>query len=191
LGAFITSFLEPILYNRKIILYEVFLGLLVVIGTAIIFKTQFHYLEGIIYAFISVILSVFFTLFNGKLVGKISSFTISFYELIGGFITVSLLLIISNDFNTDLFYLKSSDVLWLFILGTVCTAYAFVISVDVMKHLSPFSIMLSINMEPIYGIVLAIIFLNESENMSYEFYIGFLLIFLSVILNGILKLKQK
>lgn len=191
LGAFITSFLEPILYNRKIILYEVFLGLLVVIGTAIIFKTQFHYLEGIIYAFISVILSVFFTLFNGKLVGKISSFTISFYELIGGFITVSLLLIISNDFNTDLFYLKSSDVLWLFILGTVCTAYAFVISVDVMKHLSPFSIMLSINMEPIYGIVLAIIFLNESENMSYEFYIGFLLIFLSVILNGIFKLKQK
>jgi drug/metabolite transporter (DMT)-like permease len=60
-----------------------------------------------------------------------------------------------------------------------------------MKHLSPFSIMLSINMEPIYGIVLAIIFLNESENMSYEFYIGFLLIFFSVILNGILKLKQK
>ena len=191
LGAFITSFLEPILYNRKIILYEVFLGFLVVIGTAIIFKTQFHYLEGIIYAFISVILSVFFTLFNGKLVGKISSFTISLYELIGGFITVSLLLIISDDLNTNLFYLKSGDVLWLFILGTVCTAYAFVISVDVMKHLSPFSIMLSINMEPIYGIVLAIIFLNESENMSYEFYIGFLLIFFSVILNGILKHKQK
>tara|TARA_B110000238_G_C16142721_1_gene447312 strand:+ start:7459 stop:8334 length:876 start_codon:yes stop_codon:yes gene_type:complete len=191
LGAFITSFLEPILYNRKIILYEVFLGFLVVIGTAIIFKTQFHYLEGIIYALISVILSVFFTLFNGKLVGKISSFTISLYELIGGFITVSLLLIISDDLNTNLFYLKSGDVLWLFILGTVCTAYAFVISVDVMKHLSPFSIMLSINMEPIYGIVLAIIFLNESENMSYEFYIGFLLIFFSVILNGILKLKQK
>lgn len=191
LGAFITSFLEPILYNRKIILYEVFLGFLVVIGTAIIFKTQFHYLEGIIYALISVILSVFFTLFNGKLVGKISSFTISLYELIGGFITVSLLLIISDDLNTNLFYLKSGDVLWLFILGTVCTAYAFVISVDVMKHLSPFSIMLSINMEPIYGIVLAIIFLNESENMSYEFYIGFLLIFFSVILNGILKHKQK
>ena len=119
LGAFITSFLEPILYNRKIILYEVFLGFLVVIGTAIIFKTQFHYLEGIIYAFISVILSVFFTLFNGKLVGKISSFTISLYELIGGFITVSLLLIISDDLNTNLFYLKSGDVLWLFILGTV------------------------------------------------------------------------
>jgi len=141
--------------------------------------------------------SLIFSPLNAKLnstvkyFGKISSFTISLYELIGGFITVSLLLIISDDLNTNLFYLKSGDVLWLFILGTVCTAYAFVISVDVMKHLSPFSIMLSINMEPIYGIVLAIIFLNESENMSYEFYIGFLLIFFSVILNGILKLKQK
>ena len=81
--------------------------------------------------------------------------------------------------------------MWLFILGTICTAYAFVISVEVMKHLTPYSVMLSINMEPIYGIILAIVFLNESENMSYEFYIGFLLIFISVILNAILKLKQK
>ena len=79
----------------------------------------------------------------------------------------------------------------LFILGTICTAYAFVISVEVMKHLTPYSVMLSINMEPVYGILLAIVFLNESENMSFDFYIGFLLIFISVILNGVLKLKQK
>ena len=191
LGAFITSFLEPILYKRKIIFYEVVLGFLVVVGTAIIFKTQFHYLEGILYALGSVVLSVFFTLFNGKLIGKISSFTISFYELLGGFVTISILLIMNNDFDTDLLLLKREDIVWLFVLGTICTAYAFVISVEVMKHLSPYSVMLSINMEPIYGIVLAIIFLNESENMSYEFYIGFLLIFTSVILNGIVKLSDK
>tara|TARA_B100001173_G_scaffold298617_1_gene296382 strand:+ start:2390 stop:3265 length:876 start_codon:yes stop_codon:yes gene_type:complete len=191
LGAFITSFLEPILYKRKIIFYEVVLGFLVVVGTAIIFKTQFHYLEGILYALGSVVLSVFFTLFNGKLIGKTSSFTISLYELLGGFVTISILLIITNDFNRDLFLLEKDDFIWLFVLGTICTAYAFVISVEVMKHLTPYSVMLSINMEPVYGIVLAIVFLNESENMSYEFYIGFLLIFISVILNAILKLKQK
>ena len=191
LGAFITSFLEPILYKRKIVFYEVILGLLVVAGTAIIFKTQFHYLEGILYALVSVILSVFFTLFNGKLIGKTSSFTISLYELMGGFLTISILLIINNDLNLDLLSLKNNDFVWLFILGTICTAYAFVISVEVMKHLTPYSVMLSINMEPVYGILLAIVFLNESENMSFDFYIGFLLIFISVILNGILKLKQK
>ena len=179
------------MYRRKIVFYEVILGLLVVAGTAIIFKTQFHYLEGILYALVSVILSVFFTLFNGKLIGETSSFTISLYELLGGFLTISILLIINNDLNLDLLSLKNNDFVWLFILGTICTAYAFVISVEVMKHLTPYSVMLSINMEPVYGILLAIVFLNESENMSFDFYIGFLLIFISVILNGVLKLKQK
>ena len=191
LGAFMTSFLEPLFYKKKIILYEVFLGLLVVLGTAIIFKTQFKYVEGIIYSLISVIFSVLFTLINGKLVGQASSYTISLYELLGGFITLSFILILSNDFNTELFVLKNNDFLWLLILGTICTAYAFVVSVDVMKHLSPYSLMLSINMEPIYGILLASLFLNESKNMSYQFYMGFSFIFLAVILNGILKIRQK
>ena len=191
LGAFMTSFLEPMFYKKKIILYEVFLGLLVVLGTAIIFKTQFKYMEGIIYSLISVIFSVLFTLINGKLVGQASSYTISLYELLGGFITLSFILILSNDFNTELFVLKNNDFLWLLILGTICTAYAFVVSVDVMKHLSPYSLMLSINMEPIYGILLASLFLNESKNMSYQFYVGFSFIFLAVILNGILKIRQK
>ncbi|MAU63900.1 MAG: EamA family transporter [Flavobacteriaceae bacterium] len=191
LGAFLTSFLEPLFYRKKIILYEVFLGLLVVTGTIIIFNTQFHYLEGILFAFGSVLFSVFFTLLNGKLVGRISSFTISFYELVGGLITVSFILLINNDFNLNLFNLKPTDLGWLLILGTVCTAYAFVISVDVMKHLSPYSLMLSINMEPIYGIILAIIILNESNDMSFEFYLGFIMIFMAVIMNGIFKLKQK
>ena len=191
LGAFMTSFLEPLFYKKKIIFYEVFLGLLVVLGTAIIFKTQFKYMEGIIYSLISVIFSVLFTLINGKLVGQASSYTISLYELLGGFITLSFILILSNDFNAELFILKNNDFLWLLILGTICTAYAFVVSVDVMKHLSPYSLMLSINMEPIYGILLAGLFLNESKNMSYQFYVGFSFIFLAVILNGILKIRQK
>ena len=191
LGAFMTSFLEPMFYKKKIIFYEVFLGLLVVLGTAIIFKTQFKYIEGIIYSLISVIFSVLFTLINGKLVGQASSYTISLYELLGGFITLSFILILSNDFNTELFVLKNNDFLWLLILGTICTAYAFVVSVDVMKHLSPYSLMLSINMEPVYGILLASLFLNESKNMSYQFYLGFSFIFLAVVLNGILKIRQK
>ena len=170
LGAFMTSFLEPLFYKKKIILYQVLLGLLVVLGTAIIFKTQFKYMEGIIYSLISVIFSVLFTLINGKLVGQASSYTISLYELLGGFITLSFILILSNDFNTELFVLKNNDFLWLLILGTICTAYAFVVSVDVMKHLSPYSLMLSINMEPIYGILLSSLFLNESKNLSYQFF---------------------
>ena len=190
LGAFLTSFLEPLFYKRKIILYEVFLGVFVVVGTSLIFKSQYYYIEGIFYALISVFLSVIFGLINGKLIEEASSLVISIYELLGGFILITLILIFAGDFNNTFFDLSKSDLLWLILLGTVCTAYAFVISVDVLKHLSPYSLMISINMEPVYGIILAIIILNESSQLSLEFYIGFILIFLSVILNGIIKLGK-
>ena len=190
LGAFLTSFLEPLFYKRKIILYEVFLGVFVVVGTSLIFKSQYYYIEGIFYALISVFLSVIFGLINGKLIEEASSLVISIYELLGGVILITLILIFAGDFNNTIFDLSKSDLLWLILLGTVCTAYAFVISVDVLKHLSPYSLMISINMEPVYGIILAIIILNESSQLSLEFYIGFILIFLSVILNGIIKLSK-
>ena len=191
LGAFITSILEPLFYKRKIILYEVIFGLIIVIGMSLIFNSQYQYIEGIIYALISVLLSVFFGLINGKLINKASSLVISIYELIGGVFLISLLLLFSNDFNDEFFKLSEDDFFWLLILATVCTAYAFVISVDVLKHLTPYSLMISINMEPVYGIILAIVLLNEFNNLSFDFYLGFILIFSSVLLNGIFKLKEK
>jgi drug/metabolite transporter (DMT)-like permease len=191
LGAFLTSFLEPLFYGRKIILYEIIFGLIVVIGMSLIFNSQYHYLEGIIYALISVLLSVFFGLINGKLIKEASSLAISIYELLGGVLLISIILLFSDRIDSEFFDISKIDFYWLLILATVCTAYAFVISVDVLKHLSPYSLMISINMEPVYGIILAIIFLNESKDLSFNFYLGFILIFSSVILNGVFKLKNK
>ena len=168
LGAFLTSFLEPLLYKRKIIKYEVILGVLIVIGMSLIFKSQYHFYEGIIYAFISVILSVVFALLNGKLISKSSALVISLYELFGGVILISLILLFQGKFQLNFFEISTSDALWLIILGTICTAYAYVVSVDVLKHLTPYSTMISINMEPIYGIILAIIILNENKYLRNE-----------------------
>ncbi len=191
LGAFITSFLEPFFYKKKIVKYEVFLGIIVVTGTIIVFKTQFHYLEGIIYALIAVMFSVFFTLINGKIINYLPSLTISFYELASGFLILSFILLIRGEFSSEIFKITLDDLLWLLILGTLCTAYAFVISVDVMRHLSPYTLMISINMEPIYGMLLAYLILSDNEQMSSQFYTGFSLIFFSVIMNGYLKHRAK
>ena len=190
LGAFLTSLLEPIFYRRKIILYEIIFGLIVVIGMSLIFKSQFQYIEGILYALVSVFLSVLFGLINGKLINKASSLAISIYELLGGVLLISIILLLSDKINSDFFNLSENDFYWLLILAIVCTAYAFVVSVDVLKHLSPYSLMISINMEPVYGIILAIILLDESNDLLFNFYLGFILIFSSVILNGIFKLKN-
>lgn len=189
LGAFITSFLEPFFYKKKIVKYEIIFGIIVAAGTIIVFKTQLHYLEGIIYALIAVLFSVFFTLINGKIINYLPSLTISFYELSSGFFIISFILLLRGDFSSELIKITQDDLLWLLILGTICTAYAFVISVDVMKHLSPYTIMISINMEPIYGMLLAYLLLGDNEKMSSLFYVGFFLIFFSVIMNGYLKLR--
>lgn len=87
--------------------------------------------------------------------------------------------------------LSLEDFGWLFILASVCTAYAFIASVAVMKHLSPYTVMLTINLEPVYGIILALFIFEEKEKMNPQFYIGATIILLTVILNGVIKNVEK
>ena len=77
--------------------------------------------------------------------------------------------------------------MYLLLLSSVCTAYAFIVSVDVMKHLTPYTVMLTVNLEPVYAIILALIVFGESEEMNSEFYLGAGIVLFVVLLNGILK----
>lgn len=190
-GAFFTSILEPIFYKRKIIWYEVLFGLIVIIGLYIIFKVEGDYWLGIILALTSAFLSALFSVINGKFAKEYHAATISFYELIGGVGFISIYLLATQQFSVDFFSISLSDLGWLFILASICTAYAFIASVHVMKHLSPYTVMLTINMEPIYGIILALLVFDEKEKMNPSFYIGASIILSTVILNGILKNYQK
>lgn len=189
-GAFVTALLEPVFYKRKFVNYEIILGLLVVFGLGIILDAEFGYIQGIIYASLAVIFSVAFTLINGVAVKKTDAKVMSFYQLATGAAFTTLFLGFSDGFHTDFFLLNTSDVLWLTVLATVCTAYAFVVSIAVMRHMTPFSVMLGINMEPVYGILLAVAIFGDSERMHGSFYIGTAMILIAVMANGILKLKN-
>jgi len=167
------------------------LGLLVVFGLAIILDAEFSYINGIIYATLAMLFSVAFTLINGVAVKKSDPKVMSLYQLATGALFTTVFLGFSQGFDSDFFLLSSTDTLWLVILATVCTAYAFVVSIAVMRHLSPFSIMLGINMEPVYGILLAVLIFGDSERMHASFYIGTLLILIAVMVNGFLKLKKQ
>lgn len=190
-GAFFTSILEPLFYNRKIIWYEVLFGLLVVSGLYIIFNVEGDYWLGIVLALTSAILSALFTVINGKFAKEYNASTVSFYELLGGVLFLSVYMFFDSVFTKEFFILSLSDLGWLFILASVCTAYAFIASVAVMKHLSPYTVMLTINLEPIYGIILAILVFQEKEKMNPQFYIGAAIILMTVILNGIIKNVEK
>lgn len=190
-GAFFTSFLEPIFYGRKVIWYEVFFGLLVISGLYIIFNVEGDYWLGIVLALTSAFLSALFSVINGKFAKEYNASTISFYELLGGVLFLSFYLLLNNQFTKEFFTLSLNDFGWLFILASVCTAYAFIASVAVMKHLSPYTVMLTINLEPVYGIILALFIFQDKEKMNPQFYIGASIILLTVILNGIIKNIEK
>lgn len=190
-GAFFTSLIEPIFFGKKIIWYEIFFGLIVVAGLCIIFNVEGQYVEGILLALLSAFLSASFAVINSKFVKDYEPTVISVYELAGGVLFFSIFLLFTNSFTADFFQLKLHDLLYLFILSSICTAYAFIASTAVMKYLSPYTVMLTINLEPIYGIILAVIIFKEKEQMSTGFYFGALLIVITVILNGILKSRTK
>ena len=186
-GAFFASLMEPIAYGRKIIWYEVVFGLIVIAGLYIIFKVEGQFLYGILLALTSAFLSALFSIINGKFAKEYNPTIISFYELLGGVLFFSIFLLFSNSFKASFFKVSNSDWIYLIILSTFCTAYAFIASVKVMKFLTPYTVMLTINLEPIYGIILAVIVFKDKEKMTSDFYIGAIIILATVIINGIVK----
>ena len=183
-GAFFTSLLEPLFFKRKVLLYEFLLGLVVIGAIAMIFSLRTEFMWGIFSALVSAFLSALFSVINGKLTHNHESELITFYELAGGWLALSLAFIFTGNMNLSLFPVATSDWVYLLILGSVCTAYPFIESVRVMRLLSPFTVMLSINLEPVYGIILAYFFLGDNEKMSPAFYSAALLIIAVLFANA-------
>ena len=190
-GAFFASFLEPIFFKRKIIGYEVIFGLIVIIGLYIIFKVESAYLSGILLALLASFLGTLFSIFNGMMVKSHNATVISFYELLFGVVFITIYILSIDGFDNAFFNLSGSDWTYLIILASICTAYAFIASVHVMKWISPYTVMLTTNMEPVYGILLALLILREKEYMSPTFYLGAIIILITVVLNGIIKTRKK
>lgn len=190
-GAFFTALLEPFWYGRKMVGYELVFGLIVMLGLYIMFRVETGFLNGILLALVSSFLSATFSLINGKLTQEQRPSIISFCELGSGVLFLSIYLVFSGSFDQKFFQLSVNDWMYIFILASVCTAYAFIASVKILKYISPYTVMLTINLEPVYGIILAFLLLGESEKLNPLFYVGALLILTTVVANGILKNRKK
>jgi drug/metabolite transporter (DMT)-like permease len=186
-GAFFTSLIEPIFFRRRIKSLEIILGLFVIIGLYIIFNFESQYQLGIIYALISSFLGSLFAVLNGLFIKKYDENRISLYQLLFGTLFVLVYLIINGQITTEFFQLQQMDWFYLFVLSSVCTAYAFIASVKVMKYISPYTVMLTINLEPIYAIILALFIFGDKEKMNPEFYLGAAIVLGVVLVNGVIK----
>ncbi|MDX5478389.1 MAG: DMT family transporter [Cyclobacteriaceae bacterium] len=193
-----TAFLEPLVNKKKIKGFEIFLGLLVIGGLYVIFRFELNYWLGLLMAVASAFLSAVFTVINGRLTNRHSPYILTFYEMLGAFVFSAFLLPFYGYFfaSEGLQLVPSSmDWLWLLLLGGVCTVYAFSVSVELMRRITAFAVNLTINLEPVYGIILAVLIFGEKEQMTAGFYLGTLIILLSVLIypvyNYYLRRKAK
>jgi len=188
-SAIFVVFLEPIFSNKKIKLYELLLASIAVIGFIVIFKVEQLYVKGILYALASSFLLAIFSIYNNRLTRKYKPIHISFYELLSAGIFISAILFLGGTFSKLVIEMTNSEILFLIILSTVATAYPFVIATDLLKKMGSFTLLLTNNLEPVYGIILALIFFGDKERMSTQFYIGAFIVFCSVVINSVLKSK--
>ncbi len=175
-----TSLLEPIFMRRKLRFFEVLLGGVIIFGLYIIFRFEFNHALGLTMAVVSSLFAAIFSILNGKFVQRHDPYTITLYELGGAFLFASAFLPVFYMYiaapEEGMISPTSTDWASLAVLALVCTVYAYSVSVKLMKKFSPFALNLTVNLEPVYGIVLAVLIFRESEQMTPGFYAGTLII---------------
>ena len=185
------ALIEPIIFKRKISATEILISVFILIGIVIIFGFEFRYVEGILVGVFSALMAAIFSVFNGQLIKSVSSFSITKFEMLGATLVSVCIVFLSGELNSDLIKVSFDDSMLLLFLGLVCTTAAFMISVWVMKFLSPFTVSVSINMEPIYTIIIAVLLAPEKEKMTIGFYLGGAVIIGAIFTNAYLKRRRK
>ena len=181
---FFTAILEPVMLRRPFDMIEVLLGLLAIAGISIVFHFDPHYKLGIIISLFSAFLASIFPIFNRQILQKMDAETATRYQLSGGFIFITLLMpVYLHYFPVDKLLPSLSDFAWLLVLGILCTVVAYDLFMKALQKISAFTVNLSYNLEPIYGIGMAFLIYREDKEVSPGFYYGFCLIVAAVILQ--------
>lgn len=193
-GTLFTAIIEPLLYKRRFNVLEIVFGLIIIGAISLIGQIDPKYHWGIIYGVLAAFTSSLFSVWNGLLVKRLKSEIISTYELIGGFVALSIFLFFHGDFSGSInghsfFALSSNDIWFLLILAVVGTAFPFIASVNLMKHINPFTITLTVNLETVYGIIISVILWPETEKMPALFYVCASIILAVIAANAWLKVK--
>jgi drug/metabolite transporter (DMT)-like permease len=184
------ALLEPWFNKTKFKKYEIILGVIVIFGLYIIFSFDFQYKAGLMLGILAGFTSALFSVYNSRFVKRIPARTITFYEMIGVFVGAGIFLPIYSSFGNGINLTPTyMDLFYIAVLAGVCSVYAYTVAVELMKRVSVFMIQLTLNLEPVYGIVMAVIIFGEKEKMNFNFYIGTLIIMSAVAIYPLLKRK--
>lgn len=188
---FFTAILDPLINRRKILFQEVFLSLIAIVGIALIFHFDVHHRVGILLGTISSLFASLFVIANKRVGASQPSGMMLFYEMVGGFVYLSILLpFYLHLFPVDTIVPSHQDLIYLVLFVFFCTIMMCLLQIEALKQISPFTVNLSFNLEPIYSIILAIIIFNESEDFTLSFYVGLAMIFSSVLLQMFVEMRN-
>ena len=190
LSTLFAALIEPLVFKRKIDRVEIIIGIIIVACISFIFQAEMIYKEGIIAGIGCALFGTIFSVFNGKIYGKTSSTNIIFYEIFGGWAIISLFFLFSGQIFT-FHEISWKDLSLILLLASIFTAYPMLESINLMKYISPFTLILTVNLEPVYGIILAFFIFEDSEHMTPVFYIATIVMILAIFANGYLKTKKK
>ena len=188
---FFTALIEPLVLRHRVDGVELLLGLLVIVGICFIFQVDPHFKTGIIIGLLSALLGSLFPVLNKRILTRVSPENVTLYELSGGFLVLTVLIPLYLWLFPSPSLLPSwSDLGWLLLLAWACTVLAFNLSMSALQKISAFTVNLSYNLEPVYGILLAFVLFREDKYLNGRFYTGFFLILLSIVLQTV-RLRRK
>lgn len=183
-----TSIIEPLITREKIKYSDVFLGLLVIVGIGLIFSVSQVYTVGLLMGIAAAFLASLFSTLNKKYLGDYEGKAVSLVELGTGLLFLTIILPFTiNDFSLSSLTLSTQDFWLLILLGVGCTTLPYILSLNALRYISAFKSNLAINLEPVYGILMAAAFLGESKDLSPKFYIGTAIILIAVFLKPVFK----
>ncbi len=188
-GTLFSALIEPVFYKRKLRLYEVLIGVIIIAAILFIFSFESGYYLGILLGVSAAATSSVFGVWNGIIAKRLPSLVITLYELSAALMGLTLYIIFTDQMHLSFFKLDTPSITGLLILSLVCTVYPFVEAVKLTRIISPYTITLTVNLETVYGILWAILIYHENQELSFAFYIGVLMIITSIFLNAWLKQK--
>jgi drug/metabolite transporter (DMT)-like permease len=192
LTGFFTAIFEPLLERRSLSLRELCFSLITVCGIALIFHFDTRYRTGIILGVISAAMCALFTIAIRKVGKHHTASTMLFYQMIGGFLFLTLAAPLYLALFPGISLVPSNlDLLWLFLLSSLCTIGMFLLQIQALQHISAFTVNLSYNLEPVYSIILAMIIFHEANELNAAFFAGLALICTSVVLQSMYAARQR
>ena len=189
---FFTALFEPVILRVRIKWTEVLLGLMVIAGIYLIFHFDPQYKTGIILGVTSAVLLAVVMIYLREFVKRINPETLLTYQLSGGLITLTAFMpLYMYQFPTAYIFPNLEDWMWLLILSWFCSVWAFQLTANALKKLSAFTVNLSFNLEPVYGIILAFMIFKENQFLSKWFFIGFAFIAASLLIHIFMMFKEE